>query len=171
MAQTSIPNEKKAMDKQKCQALLWNLVEMLHNQPLAETSSSCAIIREIWQTQRCDKFHDLSEFRNDIRDYLNDGREQSHTLNNILDYNATERERDAATQCIVHYHSWAKTQILKGLSWPNYFYFHTLFKGERTLAVLGLTGSSFGVGKWLYKQGVYQRSKEFISKFAKKGGQ
>jgi hypothetical protein len=63
------------------------------------------------------------------------------SLTRLLNYEATEKDKKKATQAMIHYHTWHRSQLVSSLSWSQWWYYWTWYKAERTLAVMGLFGS------------------------------
>lgn len=74
-------------------------------------------IRDVMNTEKCDKFHNLSDFRKEYIDIITkDGVDRiMNFYDDISDY-----DYHRAGYSIKHNEYYTKIQVKKALSWPNY---------------------------------------------------
>ena len=145
-----IPNTSKSMSKDKCQSILWNLLELFEVQDSGkQILPSSSIVRAILQTERCDGFtnveHDskvLKNMRESVVGFINDA--DSNAMDDILSYTPSQKSETIATDAMIHYRHYTKVWCSNCLNWPNYLHYQIIFKGERTLYVLGLPTAILG---------------------------
>jgi hypothetical protein len=123
------------MDRAKCNTIFVNLLRF-HGQ---EDTLSTAFIREFFETVRCDQVFDMSAHRDEYARKLTKPR-----LERIMAFKSTDEDEAVAAQATMHYHTWHEKQLLAAITWPSLAYYHTVTRAERTLAVLGITGATYG---------------------------
>lgn len=109
---------KRSGTKEECNMIFWNILRVLEKPQDSNFRSSC-IIRELLETKKCDSYNDLSDLRNDYKDRLN------HSYKNIMEYDTNPLYEDYATQVLLHYHSYTKKRLLKGIPfyWKTYYWY------------------------------------------------
>lgn len=98
-APTSHPAQQplRPATKEKCNSIFLNLL-VLKSQEM----TSSTLIREFWQTARCDEFHDMKEVRNDYAEFLKQQSGSEKTLARILAYEQTDVDESVALQATAH---------------------------------------------------------------------
>jgi hypothetical protein len=128
MTITPIPNVNKPITISGCHKIYWNILKCLDNKV-----SSPFIIRELWQTQRCDQIaSDFSDIRSNINEHLKNEQPEDQIVNRLLSIrHALPSDNESATQSIMHYHSELKSKLIKSLSWNDWIYYHSFYQVER----------------------------------------
>lgn len=152
-----IPHGERETDGKKCQTIFYNLLAPQRSDLNADTSA--LYVREVMQTQRCDQFHDLSDLRAGYVSYIG-----AESMQNILDFKATDVDREKTASAAFHYVTWDHIRFKKALTWPNWIYYHTVDKAERTFAFVGIAAAS--ISGW--KVGA-KTMKALRQRFAKPG--
>ena len=101
-------------------------------------------VREFFETSRCDDSDivDFKPFREKYSTRLNNS-DPNHRLQRVLQYEETEVDEKIAAQACMHYAKWHNKQLVSALNWQNWFFYHTLDRAERTLAVFGIAGGGY----------------------------
>jgi hypothetical protein len=124
--------------KAKCHSIFQNLV---HCQSAKDIVAS-AYIREFFETERCDDVVDFSARRNELSMKLN--RDDPKRLERVRSFKDTQDDEKVCAQVCIHYHRWHNKQLVAALSWPDWIAYHTVERGERTLATFGIIGAGYG---------------------------
>ena len=97
------------------------------------------MIRELFETERC-----ANDALKNVRVAYVDAVGKS-TLQAIVNFEPTPDQfsQERCAQAIIHYHSWTRDVLVRQLSWPDFAFYHTVYRAERTLAVLGILGSTW----------------------------
>jgi len=127
-----------SLEKKKCQSIFQNLLEC-HQ---AKDIPASAYIREFFETSRCDAEFDFKPFREEYKNRINKG--DHERLQRVLDFAETVVDEKIAAQACMHYAKWHNKQLVSALNWQNWFVYHTIDRAERTLAVFGIVGGSYG---------------------------
>jgi hypothetical protein len=146
LSTVSFSNKDKPVDPDKCNAIYWQLIRMLEGSRRSELPDAPAssIIRELWQTQRCDKTgKDLASLRQDIVDYMGEA-----NAKRVLEYTATDVDDIRALEAIAHYREHATGVMVSSLYLRSQLYYQTVHQVERT----ALLGGAAGLGRWMWKQ-------------------
>lgn len=136
-------------DQRKCQMIYLNLIRMLDGK---ENITPTHIIRELWQTKRCDKNHNMSEVRARTESYvekLSKGSLQKmFTIGQLRD----EAVQDVADSTVIHYNSWYRDNLIDGLNIWNKAYYYFFYKTEVALASWSIVGGGAYGGKILFQK-------------------
>jgi hypothetical protein len=151
------------IEKSKCQFIILNLIDCHRGRANSELMAT-AYIREFEETSRCDNFYDLKRDREDLKERIN--RKDKFLHQRILDFEETIEDEKVASQACVHYNKWHETQLIRALSPRNWFYYQTIERAERTLAIIGIFGAEYG-GIKIARQS-YRFIREELKKTAKK---
>ena len=146
----SFSNKDKLVNPDKCNAIYWQLIRMLEGSRRSEPPDAPAssIIRELWQTQRCDKIgKDLAGLRQDIVDHMGED-----SARRVLEYKATDVDDIRAVEAIAHYREHATTAMVRSLYFRSKVYYQTFHQVERTALILTGVGGAAGLGRWMWKQ-------------------
>lgn len=135
---------KKEKSNEKCQAIYWNLIELLDK----SEESSAAFIRELWHTKRCDEMSDLSDLRNDYEKHLGE-----KVLEDILNYEEESNSKNSkrANQCVLHYFYWTRKKLVNSLTLRKKISYFTFYKAESVLATFGIIGTVYGLSRFAKK--------------------
>jgi hypothetical protein len=95
----------KNFHKEDCQYLYKKLLYNLEK-PISKDSASY-YLKNLKETEHCDYIKDFSQIRNDVDSYING-------------LPIIEKER----QCVFHYYTWHKKNLLESLSYYNRFQYH-----------------------------------------------
>lgn len=106
-------NQRTSDDFDKCQTIFYNLAYIA-----AVGGMPKVFLREFWQTTRCDDYHNFSSLRKDYVSHM--GRT---TLDRIMTYKEDYTDAEKATQTVVHYADWTKSELLKALTFPKWIKF------------------------------------------------
>ena len=114
----------------RCQSIYRNLLRaseaVLADGPLL-------YVRELRQTSRCDQFYDFSKIRDSYATKLGKDRMQR-----VESFKQTSEDEEVVAQTVFHYRDWDEYNLLSALSWPNWLWYHTMHRAERTLAMIGI---------------------------------
>jgi len=86
---------------------------------------------------------DFSELRNAFVQDAEQEPERRGVIDRILRYEQEARDEARGTQALLHYWSWHRSQYLHALPWSKQLYYWTIYRAERTLAIVGLVGASY----------------------------
>lgn len=134
-ASYNIPNRDKPVDKERCQSIYFNTLELLKKAQIKSDShiSNTDYLREFFQTQRCDEFSDLSSLRKSTVDLFYQVIPQGdykHDFRNVVDINSrmSEEEMIAVTQVVQHYSKYHQKHLYLALTPFNKtrYYFRAL---------------------------------------------
>jgi hypothetical protein len=116
-----VKNRYKPVSEAKCQNLFFNTL-MLVAKTDVRTLDETIFVRELFQTVRCDSFHDLKHVRENYADHI--GLDE---LRRIVTKKQTESDREATADAFAHYGEWTRHEMVKALSLTNktkYYLFH-----------------------------------------------
>ncbi len=143
-----IPNRTKPITGPMCDSIYWNLIEMHNGARHKDASEACSVLRELWQTERCDIIGtDFSGHRKAISEHVGDD-----VKNRILQYTASESDRERAIDTIGHYHMYSRKLLVAALPLSSRLYYHTIYQAERSVAVVTGMATVGGLGRWFYRQ-------------------
>ena len=117
----------------KCQNMYWNLLKLQQKDIYA-----ASYIRELFKTERCDSYSNLSELRKLYTDFL--GPDLS---TRVLEYKTNKLDEIKIAESINHYYYWSEKNIVNSLNLYNRFFYYTIEKSEQTLAALGIISTSY----------------------------
>lgn len=120
----------------RCQSIYRNLLQSWN---ITAHQNPTVFIRELAETSRCDQFYDLSVVRGAYHAKL--GKESMHR---IAIFKQTDEDVERAEQTVVHYYDWTHKQLLRALDWQGLLWYNTLYKWDRTVALLTLGGGVIG---------------------------
>ncbi|KAL9650116.1 hypothetical protein ABK040_011287 [Willaertia magna] len=127
--ETNLPYHSYHLNKpanaNQCQEIYWNLLHYSQNNT---NSLPTHFIRELEQTKRCDKFHDLKDLRKSYKSHL--GKE----IYNKIVKQQQRRDKDLeflACQTLIHYSQWTVKRLVNSLSFNSKLYYYTVGKTER----------------------------------------
>lgn len=130
-----------------CQSIYWNALEALKAvHATADPLQSAGYLRELYQTQRCDKIGtDLDSKRKDVAVALKMSR-----LRRLVeqDGGATQEDYIEAHHTVKHYVKWHRDELKGALTWSQWTKYHMTAEIENTAAVVVAVGGLFGFGKW-----------------------
>ena len=137
-------------DHKKCQMIYFNLIRMLDGK---ENITPTHIIRELWQTKRCDNSHyDMADVRTRTKTYiekLSSGSFQNmFTIGKLHD----EATQDVADSTVIHYNSWYRDNLIDALSYRNKLYYYFWYKAEVAVASWTILGGGIYGGKVLFQK-------------------
>lgn len=162
----SLPNmthAAKPVDTARCQTIVWNILHML-NSTQSSVVTSPALIRELFQTARCDNLFSttkVQQLRNDISDYLGVA-----AMQQIDSYNEDDLCKRKCNQALIHYNSWATTVLRSELNSWNWFVYGFETHTERIFAAVGIITTGFVAVKGTAKILLNTRTKSAPSKTA-----
>ena len=125
-------SRKNKDQKEECQTLFLNLLLCRKRVP---DMPSPLWIREFFETEECDEFHDFRVRRNDIRNKIENY--DNGTLNRILHFKENARDEMIGDQILAHYNTQSETSLSGALNTNNWLYYHTVenveyaFRGAR----------------------------------------
>jgi len=119
---------RKPTNREKCQSIYWNLLELLNRQDLP---AAHLYIRDFFETSRCDQFKDFKGLRQDVVDMA--GRYDQNALSRVLDAEHHDRDEDIMQTVQTHYHTWHKTKLVKSLEWMPWIQYHTVKWGKQRI--------------------------------------
>jgi hypothetical protein len=134
-------NSGKKMSDEKCQSIIWNLIEHFQAGSVKDLPPD-SIIRAIMQTKRCDGHLDdkglthLKDMRDSYKGFIDSLDEDA--MDSIAKVSASSRQKDIAADAIVHYHHYTTKWCVNALNQKNWWYYQLVFKTERNLYFLGL---------------------------------
>jgi hypothetical protein len=112
----------------KCNLVFLNLLHLYNRKNISES----ALIREFFETEKCDHVFDMSSHRFEYAKKLGEER-----LSRILAFEPTTvRDERVAQQAVIHYRSWHQARLLKALEWKSWIYFRIVTPVERALVSL-----------------------------------
>lgn len=120
--------------KELCNSILWNLLE-LHRK---DDQVANGFLRELFNTQECDDFYNLSSEREKYKDYLG-----NESLSRILNFEETEKDKKISAQAILHNYSSTSKKLEQSLSIKNRFIYYITNKAQGTLATIGIISSMY----------------------------
>lgn len=133
----------KPMTPDKCQTLYWNLLEQVGAK---DGLANAVFIRELAQTQRCDRFQvngELKQLRADIEGFLG-----TDCYQRILSVDGMQQSDDIhAMSAMMHYAHWTRKSIVKSLNMSSWIYYKLHQHGEAAAGVftlIGISGSIYG---------------------------
>ena len=92
-------------------------------------------IRELLtQTPRCDTVYNFSPVREAYKNYMKNDLADKLVKRETL----TEMDQEICASALLHYTSWTNDNYISAFSIPNWAYYYTFYKGERTLAMIGV---------------------------------
>lgn len=107
------------MDANRCSKLYLTLLSALDEK--MSRSAATMYLREWQETARCDHVVDLSKHRAKIANHLGNGL----LMNAIMTFSASLPTQERALQTMLHYRQWHRESLQKGLSWPDWIWYHT----------------------------------------------
>jgi hypothetical protein len=134
-------------DRKRCQMIYLNLIKMLDGK---ESISSTHIIRELWETKRCDRIHDMSEVRARTKLYIEKLAPGSFRKVFAIGDIREESVQDIADSTVIHYNSWYRDNMINALSWRNKGYYYFFCKTDVALASWSIVGGGVYGGTILY---------------------
>jgi hypothetical protein len=132
----------KMTDNGRCRSIFLNLLMQLDS---AEMLSS-AKIRAFDETARCDHVFDLSEERSNLRAFLTRDGDLAR-ISRLASFEESDKDERVAAQATSHYYYWHNERLQKALPWNNWVWYHSIYRAEKTLAMVGLAGAVYGVGR------------------------
>ena len=121
---------------------------MLEGSRHKDAGEATSVIREFWQTSRCDDVcANFRDHRAAIRDHLGGA-----AMDRILNYQANDTDREKAVDTVAHCRWWTTKLLVAALPPASRLYYHLIFKSERGLLALTGLGMSGGMAAWLRKQ-------------------
>jgi hypothetical protein len=121
--QTSTPNLAKPTTAWQCQSIFFNLVKMMDRR--GEQTASI-FIHELGQTERCDKYHDLQQLREDYDTYQKQ----------VAEGNPDRDFAWVAGATVAHYGDRTHRQLTKALDKKHWLRYNIVYEWERTLGEL-----------------------------------
>jgi hypothetical protein len=134
----TVENTTTKTSAERCQLIYWNLIESLESGKESDANSTM-FIREFFQTQRCDEIHDLRSDRTAYVKFMGPG-----VVERILAYQQTDLDMERGAQAVYHYTKWNHRQLVRGLDWPNWLYYHTLHQPTRLVECIAIGGTAYG---------------------------
>lgn len=116
-----ITNATKEVTKSTCQNIYWNALEALHAVKVDDPLQSTCYLRELYQTQRCDMFHDLSHLRADMVRVLNQDRMERLV---VPTQEASEKDILEGHYAVRHYQKRHRVGLKSALSPLNWIKYH-----------------------------------------------
>ena len=128
-----------------CQSIYRNLLQLTLQESKGEITAS-AFVSEVFQTQRCDHFKDLSDLRDRFSTFM--GHE---TTERVLRCEQTERDEDHAYRAVIHYNHWLQQRLRECLTPWNWFKHNMFDRTERFWAFIGIGGVGIASGKKFFQ--------------------
>lgn len=131
------------MTDEKCQQVLWNLLELFDAKDGLPAS---VLVSELMQTKRCDGLFDkhtadsLKTLRSDYSGAIG----SPAVLTRVDAGEATAHDEMKCLKAIAHYRSHTNNKLFDGLQWWKKLQFQTLYKAERNIAAIGIVGLGLG---------------------------
>lgn len=120
--------------KKICISILLNLLE-LHRK---DDRVINGFVRELFSTENCDKFFDLSSEREKYEKFI--GKE---TLTRIINFEETERDNKISAQAVLHNYSTTSKKLERSLPFKELGIYYITNKGHNTLATIGIVSSIY----------------------------
>lgn len=120
-------------ESEKCQSMFRNL---LTAKGLANNQSSCVYVRELTFTSRCDEIYDFSSIRKSYEALVG-----TAAMQRISAYKETEEDERRAEQAVMHYNNWTTLHLEYALTWPNWLWYQSVDRIERTVGRVHCCGS------------------------------
>eukprot|EP00698_Gefionella_okellyi_P023870 TRINITY_DN8275_c0_g1_i1.p1 TRINITY_DN8275_c0_g1~~TRINITY_DN8275_c0_g1_i1.p1 ORF type:complete len:138 (-),score=23.68 TRINITY_DN8275_c0_g1_i1:236-649(-) len=125
----------------KCQFIVWNLIQRFEKSTTADYPASM-LVKELQHTAKCDDLFGakMKYVRQKYDDYLAE-EGSAGVVDRIRSSKPNDFDERIAAEAVGHLDSWTQHQLHKCLDWKNKLYYHTLFKAERTFAILSTANS------------------------------
>ncbi len=108
---------------------------------------SSAKIRAFEETARCDHVFDLSEERADLRAFLTRDGGDLARISRLAAFEESDKDERVAAQATSHYYSIFAQRLQKALPWKNWLWYQSIYRAEKTLAMVGLAGCLVSVSQ------------------------
>ena len=115
------------ISKNDCQLIYQTLLNCLNNNQISSTT----YIRELHETSNCDQFSDFKRLRQSLVNKINCN--DTNKYERVLNFNETKIDQKVCDRVYLHYNNYHKSKLIKSLSYPNWLYYHTIERVERTL--------------------------------------
>jgi hypothetical protein len=99
----------------RCQSIF---LDLLIAKCQAQNPSSCAYIRQLTSTTRCDEFYDFSSVRKSYAEHVG-----TDSMQRITDFEETKQDESRAAQAGFHYCLWTTQHLESALTWPNWLWY------------------------------------------------
>jgi hypothetical protein len=156
-------NDGVPMNEDKCQQVLWNLMELISGPSDGVPASS--VIRELMQTVRCDAILEEPASANmaSLRaKYKNALGADAWNLVMQRKEGVYEPQERLAIDTIIHYRTYTRVLLVSCFSPAKKFEYYTVHKAESTLATMGLFGTGYAVTRGV--RGIAKASVEAMKK-------
>jgi hypothetical protein len=101
--------------EKKCQQIYKNVIYAM-----AKYGKPSVFIRELFETNTCDNYQDLTEMRNAYHKKLG-----NDTLNRILSFEENTNDLRKAEYVHFHYYNWTLKTLYTAFDWKNKVWFYT----------------------------------------------
>eukprot|EP00955_Chlamydomonas_euryale_P116883 366444-Chlamydomonas_euryale.AAC.4 len=131
-------------EQEKCQSIFRNL---LVARGQVQNQSSCAYVRELTCTERCDKFFDMSHIHKSYAELVG-----TPAMERIRDYKETEEDERRAEQAVIHDSVWTTQNLESALTWRNWLWYQSVDRVERmvSFATFGAAVGTAGFSGWRF---------------------
>jgi hypothetical protein len=120
----------------RCQSIYRNL---LISKSLPTSPCACVYFRELEYTSKCDEYYNFSRIRESYKELVG-----ADAAERIRKFHETEEDERRAEQAVSHYNDWTVCNLKSALSWQNLLWYHSVHRGERTIAMVTMAGAAFG---------------------------
>lgn len=114
-----IPNMDKPVTREKCDAILYNLLRIADRQFAAPT-----FIRELWQTKRCGQYfgNHVATLRDDYVEHLGNGSPSrgEERLRRILEFQEDAADIKQAELVTLHYRQHTRRVLSENMTWSGW---------------------------------------------------
>lgn len=117
------------MTQRKCQDIYYNLLTSLNYKEM----TAPIYLRELWYTESCDKFSDLSDVRRNIEEDVT-----APTVARILAFQETKRDEARAAQTRFADREYHHQRLWRSLTFSNKLYYRFVDIPHEMLANIGL---------------------------------
>jgi hypothetical protein len=131
-----------SIEEMKCQTIYQNLIMCHESRRKSPDVTASAFVRELQETSRCDKYNNFEDVRRDLHNRVSS--QDPNIMKRVFNFKQTQEDEEVVAQACLHYHKWHENKLVSALSWPNWIYYQTVERGERTLATLGIFGAGYG---------------------------
>ena len=135
----------KPIDCDRCQMMYKNLLLKLDRENQIEPAIFVSLLAG---TKRCDEYTNLSEVRKAYASTMSEILPGSYER--VVKCQDTEQDTRVAYRTMEDYEQWTTERLSKALNLRNKVWYHVFHKAERTFATIGLLGTIFAGGRFVY---------------------
>jgi hypothetical protein len=127
---------QKEMDKEKCQSIYWNLMNVVD---VRDGGVATLLVNELKHTARCDHIHNLELLRAGIQKEMT-----AESLARVIEGTENAADERRAERAVYHYFPQAQTEVYSCLEWKSKMYYHTFYRWEKWVAGFTIGGTAGG---------------------------